>query len=166
MGTTTNRSYPYPASGDAPDVVSDMTDLASAIDADVQTLVPVGTIIAFAGVATPSGWLMCDGSSFSEVTYPGLYAALGNTNTTPNLADRFLKGSATPRTTGGSKTITTSNLPSHDHLIGYTANVAAGGDYTGLVTNSVSSPFGTGATGSGADYEPLHYTVRYLIRAT
>lgn len=39
--------------------------------------VPAGTILPFGGATAPSGWLLCDGSSVSQSSYPALYAAIG-----------------------------------------------------------------------------------------
>jgi len=65
-------------------------------------LVPSGGIIMWSGsVGTiPSGWALCDG-----------------TQATPNLSNRFVRGSATPGTTGGTDTysLTESQLPAHQH---------------------------------------------------
>jgi microcystin-dependent protein len=43
---------------------------------------PTGTVGAFAGVTTPNGWLLCDGSSVSRTTYAALWAALSATKGT------------------------------------------------------------------------------------
>lgn len=62
---------------------------------------PVGTIISFAGSVAqiPHGWLLCDGSLFSNTEYPQLATVLGSTwggNTTqfnlPMLMGKFLRG--------------------------------------------------------------------------
>lgn len=39
--------------------------------------IPPGAIMPFAGNATPSGWLACDGRGLTESAYPELFAALG-----------------------------------------------------------------------------------------
>jgi len=39
--------------------------------------VPTGAIFDFAGTAAPSGWLLCDGSSYSTSTYANLFAVIG-----------------------------------------------------------------------------------------
>lgn len=41
--------------------------------------VPVGTIVAHAGVNVPDGWLVCDGTAYRKADYPALAAALGAT---------------------------------------------------------------------------------------
>lgn len=116
MGQTANRAYPYPERNVTPDVHRDVKALADAVDTDMTTVLPVGSVIAYAGATAPAGWLLCDGNGFDAATYPALQAVLGSANT-PNLVDRFVKGVASrPATkTGGSKTITTANMPSHSH---------------------------------------------------
>jgi microcystin-dependent protein len=50
------------------------------------SLVPTGTVFAFAGSTAPSGWLVCDGTEYSQTTYSALFAVLGsiyNTQTNP-----------------------------------------------------------------------------------
>ena len=42
-------------------------------------------------VTPPTNYLVCDGSTFSAVTYPTLFSVLGTT-TLPNLAGVFVKG--------------------------------------------------------------------------
>ncbi len=38
-----------------------------------------GAIQAYAGSSTPSGWLLCDGTSYLRATYPNLFTAIGTT---------------------------------------------------------------------------------------
>ena len=91
-----------------------LADLATAL---VDYLVPVGTINAYGGATAPTGWLLCDGTSTSG--YTALAAIVGAT--TPDMRGLFPMGKAatgtgsTLRGTGGSTTITTSNMPSHTH---------------------------------------------------
>lgn len=50
-----------------------VADLApSTLDA----LSPTGAIVAFGGSVAPSGWLLCDGTSYPTATYPALSAVL------------------------------------------------------------------------------------------
>lgn len=125
---------------------------------------PIGSISLYAGATAPAGWLICDGTAVSRTTYNDLFTALGTTygagngTTTfnlPNLANRFPIGTgtnargATGGTTSQSVTLTTANLPSHDH--GSVADHGHGsvgghdhgsvGDHTHSVANSAG---GTG----------------------
>jgi microcystin-dependent protein len=42
----------------------------------VGSIVPAGAMAPYAGRSAPSGWLFCDGSAVSRVTYPSLLAAI------------------------------------------------------------------------------------------
>lgn len=64
-------------------------------------VLPSGIIMPFAGTTTPTGYLICDGSAVSRVTYAALFAAIGTNwgvgdgSTTFNLPDlrgRFMRG--------------------------------------------------------------------------
>jgi microcystin-dependent protein len=80
---------------------------------------PIGSIIGFVGTDIPNGWLICDGSTLDEETYPELYDALGGSGSTFTLPDckgRVLVGYDANDTnfnaigkTGGSKTDNLSN---------------------------------------------------------
>lgn len=38
---------------------------------------PSGAIVMYGGAAAPSGWLLCDGTSYLRTTYPALFTAIG-----------------------------------------------------------------------------------------
>ena len=59
--------------------------------------VPVGTIITFYGTAAPTGYLACNGASFSASTYPKLRAVLGK-SALPDLRGYFVRGYDTRNT--------------------------------------------------------------------
>ena len=40
---------------------------------------PSGAVVMYAGSSAPTGWLLCDGSSYSTTTYAALFAAIGYT---------------------------------------------------------------------------------------
>ena len=44
-----------------------------------STGVPTGTLLDFAGSNAPTGYLLCDGSSYSTTTYSGLFSVIGYT---------------------------------------------------------------------------------------
>lgn len=102
-------------------------------------LVPIGTILDFAGSTLPTGYLECDGSAVSRTDYAALFAALGTTwgagdgSTTFNLPD--FRG----RTTIGSGTGTASDATAH-------ALGSTGGAETHTLTGAES---GTSAHGHG-----------------
>lgn len=61
----------------------------------------VGSIISYAGISVPAGYLLCDGSAISRTSYPNLFAAIGTswgegdgvtTFNLPDLRGRFLRG--------------------------------------------------------------------------
>jgi microcystin-dependent protein len=65
--------------------------LAVTTAALAQAVVPVGSIVAFAGAAAPRGWLMCDGNAIpTGAQYDLLRKLMGNT--TPDLRGYFLRG--------------------------------------------------------------------------
>jgi microcystin-dependent protein len=102
-------------------------ELATAV---INKLVPVGTIAMYGGATAPTGWLLCNGDAI-DAGYTSLIAIVGAN--TPDLKGRFAIGDNSTLTllgTGGSATITTSNLPAHTH-----ANTA-----TASTTVSISDP--------------------------
>ncbi|MGY5954761.1 phage tail protein [Kosakonia sp. BK9b] len=86
------------------------------VSVDMAYVVPRGVIVMFSGSAAPSGWAFCNGQ-----------------NGTPDLRDRFVKGSQDFKTgTGGTKqntytptgtitinahTLTVAEMPSHSHSL-------------------------------------------------
>jgi microcystin-dependent protein len=50
------------------------------------SLVPTGTVFAFAGATAPAGWLLCDGTAYNQADYASLFSVIGslyNTQTNP-----------------------------------------------------------------------------------
>lgn len=119
---------------------------------------PVGAITCYAGVNVPEGWLFCDGSEVSKVTYSSLFSVIGNnygipTNPSnfvlPNLTQKFPLGKSGSNNLGdfsGNSTIilTTNQLPSHSHtgttnsdgLHSHTGTTSS----NGLHTHSINDP--------------------------
>lgn len=163
----------------------------------VNDSVPIGAIQAYGGATAPAGWLMCDGSAVSRSAYSELYAAIGTAfgegdgSTTFNLPDlrgRTAIGSgigtasdATERTigqAGGSEsvTLTTAQIPSHNHPVEYaaaaaktagdsTANYMVGG-YSGNTTIT-NWAFQIGNTGGDESHENMqpYVATNYIIKA-
>jgi microcystin-dependent protein len=105
------------------------------------TSLPIGAVSPYAGATSPAGWLFCDGSAVSRVTYKSLFEVVGTTygagdgSTTFNIPDirqRFPLGKAAAGTgaalgatggaidhshSGGSHTHTISSGGSHSHTV-------------------------------------------------
>jgi microcystin-dependent protein len=45
----------------------------------VMSLVPIGTVLDYAGASEPGGWLFCYGQAISRTTYASLFAVVGTT---------------------------------------------------------------------------------------
>lgn len=60
---------------------------------DIESIIPKGMIAPYAGNSSPEGWLICDGSAVSRITYSALFTAIGTAygagdgSTTFNLPD-------------------------------------------------------------------------------
>lgn len=60
-----------------------VSGVTSSIQAQINSVstgtIPSGAMLDFAGVAAPSGWLLCDGSSYTAASQPTLFSAIGYT---------------------------------------------------------------------------------------
>lgn len=130
---------------------------------------PSGSVIAFAGTTAPSGWLLCDGTAYSETLYPSLFTAIGSSYATsggqtapasglfrvPILNGRIPVGRDSTQTefdtlgeTGGDKASTAAHTHTitHDHSIDHdhpAFNTATGG------THNHSTNFSLAADSNG-----------------
>ena len=143
-----------------------LADLDSALQA---SLVPAGTVSAFAGSTAPTGYLLCDGSAVGRIAYSALFVVIGTTYgvgdgsttfNTPNLKGRAIMGvgvgteiTGVLGTVQGVKEVTLSGAQSgtsaHTHT-GTTGNESAGHTHTfsgGTSNNSALSAFA--AAGGG-----------------
>lgn len=57
-------------------------------------VVPTGSVLPYAGVSAPAGWLLCDGAYYNSTTYAALFAVLGGNfgYSAPNFAVPDLRG--------------------------------------------------------------------------
>ncbi len=151
------------------------SSIQTQINSISATTVPAGAMMDFAGTAAPSGWLLCDGSSYATASQPTLFAAIGyawggagaNFNV-PNMTRRVGMGSGGSGTgvignavgnTGGAETVTltaaqipaslTVSDPGHTHTqtgnVGGTFNTAGGGNP--CMAQSQTSSVSTSTTG-------------------
>lgn len=140
-------------------------DLQAVIDA----IVPVGSVIAFAGGNAPENYLICDGRSLSRAEYPRLFSSIGtahgstnaDTFNLPDYRGRFLRGvdgaasndpdsaSRTAMATGGSTgnsvgSVQADQIASHRHVSAIrwdspTSPFTNGGTFTGVLGGSIGS---------------------------
>lgn len=141
-----------------------------------QAFCPTGSVLAYAGTSAPSGFLACEGSAVSRVTYAGLFAIIGTTHgqgdgsTTFNLPDyrgRLLRGvtggsnldpdaaSRTAMATGGNTgnnvgSVQGHSFQTHDHSVRLTVNnaLAKVGDGSAGVQGGASFPVTSGSSDS------------------
>lgn len=152
--------------------------------------VPVGTIVAHAGVNVPDGWLVCDGTAYWKTDYPALAAVLGAVGAgrefvVPDLRGRFLMGASDAHplaSVGGEEahTLTEEEMPSHSHpVVGsgtwqqgagiWGSNVGAGSGWS-TVSSYQEGALGSleaASVGGGRPHNnlPPYYAVVYIIKA-
>lgn len=165
-----------------------------AVRTATNALLPAGTIITFAGVTIPQGWLECRGQAVLRSDYPRLWAALGatygngngvTTFTLPNLQGRFPLGSTTNHLLGSvggeeAHALTVDEMPAHQHDVCGTnniwpnvgiwkTNVGAGTGWQGASGSAEGelARLTTKRVGSSASHNnmPPFQVVRYIIKA-
>jgi len=146
------------------------------------TINEIGAIVAYGGTLPPTGFLLCDGSAISRVTFSALFAVIGTTYGTgdgsttfnlPNLKGRVPVGLDTSQTefntmgkTGGHK-----DLQAHTHTF---PNADSRGAWVGIAStaggaatwSSATSSTGTGNAGNLQPYQVVNYIIRYALPAS
>jgi microcystin-dependent protein len=114
-----------------------------------QALVPSGASLPYFGTSAPTGFLMCDGTSYATSAYPALFAAIGyscggsgaNFNV-PDLRGQFLRG-----VTGSSANDPDASSRTAMNTGGNTGNNV--GSVQGFNTSAASLAAGTSITDPG-----------------
>jgi microcystin-dependent protein len=167
-------------------ISNDTLKLSKANSVFLPTM-PVGSIIAYGGRNTPNGWLLCDGSTVSRITYSRLFASIdsvwgnGNGTTTfhlPDLRGQFLRGVSGTSTNDPDANLRTNKnlngnagnkvgsfqndeLKSHNHTVGVTINIGSTSAYSG--DGSSVGSFPTSSTG-GSETRPKNAYVYFIIK--
>ena len=174
VGNSSNAVTSVAMSGDATiDNAGAVTIAASALSAAI----PTGTVAMWATSSAPSGWLLCDGSTFDASTYSDLDTVLGG-NTLPNLQGKVPVGVSSSDSdfdlldTGGSKThtLTEAELPEHEHTFSASGN--SGSVPTTVYSNNTaqggtaSATANTSTAGSGTAHEnmPPYIALNFIIK--
>ena len=134
---------------------------------------PLGAITAYYGTTAPSGYLLCDGSSFDATAYPALAALLGD-NHTPDLRECTLKGigenpNATDHVKAGGLSLgefQDDRLQSHTHLV-RTSGSGSSGNLVSVLnsTSPIGQSVNMNSGRSGATTEVKSVGVNYIIKA-
>jgi microcystin-dependent protein len=118
--------------------------------------VPVGVMMEWPTATAPTGWLLCDGSQVSRVTYNALFNVMGTTygagdgSTTFTLPDFRGKFALTKAASGtGSSLGSTGGSIDHTHTGGTISGSTGSASPT---TDSQGSHAHGGSTGSGGDH--------------
>lgn len=166
----------------ASELADNAVDTAAIVDGAVSaaklgssvSTVPTGCISMWYTGAAPTGWLICDGSTFDASTYADLNTLLGG-NTLPNLKGRVPVGVDSSQTefdtlgeTGGAKThtLTESELPAHNHEI-RSSNWQTGGGSGGMGNSTDQQHWGyTEDTGGGGAHNNLqpYIAINFIIK--
>ena len=139
------------------------TSGVKSLDDILDIVIPVGTVIAFAGTTVPNGWLLCDGSAVDRTAYSRLFSAIGtahgngNGSSTfhiPDYRGQFLRGHMSTISVTGSGTVASSNGTFTSHGINRTgmkvrlssgtlSGLSASTDYYAIVVDANTLAFAT-----------------------
>lgn len=152
---------------------------------------PSGAVMAFAGSAAPTDWLMCDGATASTATYPDLFTAIGYAYggagasfTLPDLRGRVPVGLGTHASVNAlgenDGTTIANRRPQHQHTPhdhdkitvgtggGGGAALSRPGSFSSQTEITQSGIVGTAEGGSGVATDPLdgpaYIVLNYIIK--
>lgn len=118
-------------------------------------IMPVGTIIDFAGDTAPTGFLACPttATDISRTTYAALFTAIGETwgtgdGSTTFGMPYFPEGYAAVQASSNVGDATTGEVKAHTHTVPLTSEMASGGNSGALRVGSTTN---TGSTGGSAN---------------
>lgn len=153
------------------------------IDALTPHVVPTGGMVDFGGTSAPTGWLLCDGSAVSRITYAALFAVIGTAfgvgdgSTTFNLpaSGKFnvSKGAIPFSTLGGTGGAESVSLPNHVHSTNLTTSAPTGttpaaagatsvatGAHTHAVTGNTDNPTTTPSIATLPPYQVVNRIIK------
>jgi len=141
----------------------------------VDTMIPIGGILLFAGAVAPVGgtWLLCDGTEYQQATYPELAQVIGAANgrfNVPALLDRFPVGGGgayAHKSIGGRSDAI---VPLHNHDISHTHAANSTGtvsnDHThavNITSGAADRPLGTSSNGDHQHAVPVGGSRGFIV---
>ena len=188
IGDVTNlqTSLDGKASSSHSHIVGDVTGLQTALDGKASSshahdgITPIGGVIDYFGSTEPSGWKYPNGQAISRTTYSSLFDLLGTAFgsgdglTTFNLPDMrgrvavmrdasagVITGTDTLGSTEGAQsvTLTTAQIPSHNHAITVTSAT------TGITASTGNNSANPTVTDSGHSHGPGGSSTNFVTRA-
>jgi len=168
------------------EVNTTVTNAINTLQTLANAAAPTGTVQAYCGMNTPSGWLICNGAAVSRTQYSSLFSVIGTTfgggdgTTTfnlPNLINKFIEGSDT---VGTEKEAGLPNITGHLYNIKAPNNGSADGAFT-LIKHTNAQDGGTASSwgytnfsfdasrssaiyGNSDTVQPPAVTMKYIIR--
>ena len=144
---------------------------------------PPGSIIAYLGIADPSGWVICDGiqrTDGSDGKYNNLINAgigtgtLNGNYTPPDLRALFLRATGTNATSGLTtysgptiKTSQTDDIKSHTHSLSSSfvvyGTAQGGGSADVMSWNTTVSSTGATPAATSKETRPVNYGVNWIL---
>lgn len=198
VGSSSTRTFTTAGNAGTPDAAS-IAVLTAGFDASKWTFignadpnVPLtGSILAYAGATAPTGYLLCDGTSYLRSVYPALFALIGTGYgsadathfSVPDLRGRVPigKAAATFTTLGQSGGATT-----HSHTLaaawakitatgtnfallrnvvtGWTATIQGPNETLAASTLAETTGAGLGGSTDSGDHTPPYQVVNYIIK--
>jgi microcystin-dependent protein len=167
-----------------------LAGVTAALQAQLTSIVPVGTVLPYAGTSAPSGYLLCDGSTVSRTTYSALYSVIGtafgsgNGSTTfhiPDLRGRFIRGrdggsardpdvsSRTAMNSGGNTgdsvgSIQGDQYKSHTHTYNTNSSNAVFSTPGGSGMDIRGTNNATTASSGGTETRPLNASMNFIMK--
>lgn len=139
---------------------------------------PAGAVIMYAGTSVPTGYLACDGNTYSTTAFPALFAAIGYTYggsgtsfILPNTSGIFVRGAGNQHISGkpysGTQgAVQQDAFEQHSHNgAGGLQFLMSGGGSTSTTSGSGTSTVGsTAVEGVGVETQPANICLMYIIK--
>lgn len=194
LDTSGNITAPYTVDNSTIVIASNVLGVPAGGIAPTQIisgygLVPSGVFFPFGGTAAPSGYLLCDGTSYLQATYPTLFAALGAAYgsadgthfNVPDMRGMFVRGvtgasandpDASSRAASNPGGNTGNNVGSQqtDQVGPHTHTANTSGVYTTGLTGIANSNGSTTVTGfvinsnATSETRPINTYANYIIK--